>query len=172
MCIRDSHSTFLQGKGESHFPTSPQCRCQVTMPYHTTTSYRVIGPDRVIMSDHVIMPYHVAMSYHVSNPCHAIMSYRVTMPAHGMPCHHAIPFMQHRAILSYHVIRGYIVTMPYHVIMSYPLVMPYHASMPGGVIMPYHAIPCRSCHAMPYRAQCRGQVWALIGVKGLSLIHI
>ena len=65
------------------------------MPYHTTTSYRVIGPYRVIMSYHVIMPYHVAMSYHVSNPCHAIMSYRVTMPPHRMPYHHAIPVMQY-----------------------------------------------------------------------------
>ena len=111
------------------------------------------------------MPYHVAMSYHVSNPCHAIMSYRVTMPPYGMPCHHAIPFMQNRAIMSYHVIRGYIVTMPYHVIMSYPLVMPYHASIPGRVIMPYHAIPCRSCHAMPYRAQCRGQVGHYLGQR-------
>ena len=64
------------------------------MPYHTTTSYRVIGPYRVIMSYHVIMPYHVAMSYHFSNPCHAIMSYRVTMPPHRMPYHLAIPFMQ------------------------------------------------------------------------------
>ena len=66
--------------------------------------------------------------------------------------------MQYRANLSYHVSRGCIVTLPYHVIMSYPLVMPYQASMPGRVIMPYHAQPCRSCHAMPYRAQCRGPV--------------
>ena len=73
----------------------PQCRRQLTMPHHTTTSYRVIGPYRAIMSYHVIMPYHVAMSYHVSNPCHAIMSYRVTMPPQRMPYHLAIPFMQY-----------------------------------------------------------------------------
>ena len=71
----------------------PQCRRQLTMPHHTTTSYRVIGPYRAIMSYHVIMPYHVAMSYHVINPCHAIMSYRVTMPPQRMPYHHAIPIM-------------------------------------------------------------------------------